>query len=276
MGIGIGIVGLGSLGGEFLIELVGEYYNSFFHLVDMDKVEKVNIGRHPLFEESDIGLYKTDVIAKKYSNMKSYPICVEKIDMSFFSNISLLVCAVDSLITRRWLNWALYQIDGNIIFLETGCEGKAAHARIFNPIKGIRDCGPCIECTIDLYTSDNDVIPLCTVPSEMDLKNCVQWANLTCKVFDVNEIMKLAIKKADGLDLDSSLIDLAFCQKILNNTIPTDLSTNKKIAKEAIKELRKFYKGKNNKTVFITLQDNFVQVHYLLKSDDNNSCYVCG
>jgi NEDD8-activating enzyme E1 len=181
-------VGLGSLGGEIIRNLVENFPFSSLHLVDHDRVEERNIGKHPFFTISDIGRFKTDVISDYYRNkieftLISHPIRIEQVPLNFFGKFSIIIAAVDSLATRRWLNWALYETyfgdDEDVpIFIEAGCEGNMAHSRLFRPMK--RRKGPCIECTKNLYKRGDETVAFCAITSQLtSIEQCIQWASIS-------------------------------------------------------------------------------------------------
>ena len=97
------IVGLGSLGGAFVQKLVEGFPFTNFHLVDHDRVEEGNIGRHPFFSSADVGLFKTDVISNYYRDRTeftfiSHPMRIEQVPTDFFNKFSVIIATVDSLV----------------------------------------------------------------------------------------------------------------------------------------------------------------------------------
>jgi molybdopterin/thiamine biosynthesis adenylyltransferase len=273
-------VGLGSLGAAFIRNLVENFHFSSLHLVDHDRVEERNIEKHPFFTIADIGRFKTDVISDYYRNktkftLISHPLRIEQVPLNFFARFSIIIAAIDSLTTRRWLNWALYEThfgdDKDVpIFIEAGCEGNMAHSRLFRPMK--RRKGPCIECTKNLYKTGDESIALCSIPPQLrSIEQCIQWASISC--FDLREIMEIAKKKAQEVGLDYESISLSKCEQFLNRTVPTDPETNQRIAREALNELKKGEDWKK-KTLFISLQNECEAQKIILEPSDEY-CHVC-
>ena len=77
-------------------------------------------------------------------------------DESFYRQFHIVVCGLDSIIARRWINGMLISLlvyeDGEldqssvIPMVDGGTEGFKGNARVILP--GI---SACIECTLDLY-----------------------------------------------------------------------------------------------------------------------------
>lgn len=237
-------------------------------MVDMDRVEAANIGRHPIFTQEDTGKFKAHVMAQKNEFVVAHNQRIEEMLISFFRHFHLIICAVDSISTRRWLNYALFECEQECLFIESGCEGKVAHARIFETIK--RGKGPCVECTLDLYAKD-ETLPLCGLPSEFgSVEMCVQWASAMNPTFDMDKTVELARDKAAQLGFNSHLVDREFCDSVLNRTVPTDPETNAEIAKLALDYLSKEPFGAHT---FINVCDGHVQKHNLLPSE--SECMIC-
>jgi molybdopterin/thiamine biosynthesis adenylyltransferase len=253
------VVGCGSLGGAFIQKLVEEFPDSSFYLVDHDKVETGNIERHPHFTFADVGLFKTDVISSYYRDrikFTSLPHRIEQVRLDFFTRFQIIILTVDSLTTRRWVNWALYETPFEMevpLFIEAGCEGKMAHSRLFRPLK--RKKGPCIECTKSLYTSPAEIPPLCSLPSKLStIEQCIQWARIILVNFDLPQICELAKNRAKEMGLDPNLLDLTKCKQVLGGIGPTEPSTNQEIARETLIEV-KDRKDWMSQTVFISIQN---------------------
>lgn len=249
------------------MEIKLKYPNTVIHIVDMDTVEAANIPSHSIFTKEDVGKYKIQAIAEKYDyGIIPHNKRVEEMPCDFFRQFDLIFCAVDSLNTRRWINWALFEINAKCIFVEAGCEGKVGHARLFRPIKR----GVCIECTLDLYATDEDKLPLCGFPSRLNsAEMCVQWASAINSSFDIGKTVELARSKALELGYNHLLIDKSFCDKVLNRTIPTDAETNRLVAKFAVAEVSEF-KGSH---VFLNVFEGNMEKHILLPVD--TKCMIC-
>jgi len=82
---------------------------------------------------------------------------IQDYDVTFYSNFHIVVCGLDSIVARRWLNGMLmslveYNEDGSVDpmtivpMVDGGTEGFKGNARVIIPTQT-----PCIECTLDLY-----------------------------------------------------------------------------------------------------------------------------
>jgi ubiquitin-activating enzyme E1 C len=77
-------------------------------------------------------------------------------DESFYRSFHIIVCGLDSILARRWLNGMVmslveYDDDGPkmqslIPIVDGGSEGFKGNARVIIPTMT-----PCIDCTLDLY-----------------------------------------------------------------------------------------------------------------------------
>lgn len=106
----------------------------------------------------------------------SIPLCnvtphfckIQDYDRSFYQQFHIVVCGLDSLVARRWINGMLtslldYDDDGKfdqssvIPLIDGGTEGFKGSARVVLP--GLTAC---IECTLELYPPQV-TYPLCTI-----------------------------------------------------------------------------------------------------------------
>ena len=78
-------------------------------------------------------------------------------DEDFYRSFHIIVCGLDSIVARRWLNGMVMSLvtfndDGTpdeetfIPIVDGGTEGFKGNARVIIPTMT-----PCIECTLDLY-----------------------------------------------------------------------------------------------------------------------------
>ncbi len=76
---------------------------------------------------------------------------------TFYQNFHIVVCGLDSIVARRWLNGMIMSlvtygedgtVDGGSIIpiVDGGTEGFKGNARVIIPTQT-----PCVECTLDLY-----------------------------------------------------------------------------------------------------------------------------
>lgn len=156
------VIGAGGLGCELLKDLALMGFGTI-HVIDMDTIELSNLNRQFLFRRKDLGQSKA-IVAAKFINERIPGVHVEAhygkiqdFDESFYSQFHIIVCGLDSIVARRWINGMVlsmvnYNDDGSpvqdsLVFLvDGGTEGFKGNARVIIP--GLTAC---IDCTIDLY-----------------------------------------------------------------------------------------------------------------------------
>lgn len=217
MGPRILLIGAGALGGEIAMLLPQElaYRNlkpEILHIVDDDVIEISNLHRQCLLSPEDVGRFKALVVSERLaSRFPLFPVSfdtkrVESLDLMFLLSFDIVFCAVDTLRSRRWINWLLVSGDtfaeninmndrvkstANSLFELKGPSGvtgqissssssSCASRRRTLLIEGgtfgvmghsrvIRDkSDACIECYIDLYSKEkfDHIIPLCTLTGD--------------------------------------------------------------------------------------------------------------
>lgn len=183
------VVGAGGLGCELLKDLA---YSGFrqIHVIDMDTIDVSNLNRQFLFREKDVGKAKATVAAefinKRVLGCKVEPhYCrIEDYDTDFYRQFHIVVCGLDSIVARRWINGMLvslleYDDDGNldqssmIPMVDGGTEGFKGHARVILP-----GMTPCIDCTLDLYPPQVN-FPMCTIAHTPRLpEHCIEYVKV--------------------------------------------------------------------------------------------------
>lgn len=82
---------------------------------------------------------------------------IEDHDEDFYSSFHIIVCGLDSIVARRWLNNMVFSLlrydddgavepDSVIPIVDGGTEGFKGNARVICPGQT-----PCIECNLDLF-----------------------------------------------------------------------------------------------------------------------------
>jgi ubiquitin-activating enzyme E1 C len=109
------IIGAGGLGCELLKDLA---YMGFadLHIIDMDTIDLSNLNRQFLFRRSDIGRSKAEVAAEFIH--KRVPGCnvtphykkIQDMDDDFYRSFNIVVCGLDSILARRWINGLLLSL----------------------------------------------------------------------------------------------------------------------------------------------------------------------
>lgn len=126
--------------------------------------------RQFLFRHKDIGSYKAEIAAKFVNsrvpgcNVIAHNCEIQAKDAAFYQQFHMIICGLDSIVARRWLNGMLMSLlvyeDGAldqssvIPLIDGGTEGFKGNARVILP-----GMNPCIECTLDLYPPQVNILP---------------------------------------------------------------------------------------------------------------------
>lgn len=166
------LVGVGGLGGEFLYALaLSDYQVASLCIVDSDLVSLHTCSRHAIFNcrsmiEKPKARLAASWLKERRCNVKveHFESSIQSFPLSFFQSFNVVICAVDNLETRRFVNCAVVQCNAvhkrELILLEGGTEGWMGHGRMMIP--GLT---PCLECHIDLYVVDERSFrPVCAGP----------------------------------------------------------------------------------------------------------------
>lgn len=184
------LVGMGALGCEMAKNLILSGYSQL-DLVDPDTIELSNLTRQLLFRPDNIGQSKAIVAAHALGHLQPSPVritphycAVEELSLSYLKTFNLIICTVDRMVTRFWLNEVVCQ-QLKVPMVELGTTGWMGHVRLLLPevIDLVKDMGACLYCWKDLYGVDLDEtdnvfdIPLCTLAGHpTDIKHCIGWA----------------------------------------------------------------------------------------------------
>ncbi|XP_047100634.1 NEDD8-activating enzyme E1 catalytic subunit [Schistocerca piceifrons] len=182
------VIGAGGLGCELLKDLALMGFKDI-HVIDMDTIELSNLNRQFLFRRKDIGKSKAEVAADFINNR--IPGCrvtphfckIQDFDESFYRSFHLVVCGLDSIVARRWINGMLISLlqyeDGEldrtsiVPMVDGGTEGFKGNARVILP--GVTAC---IECTLDLFPPQV-TYPLCTIANTPRLpEHCIEYVKV--------------------------------------------------------------------------------------------------
>mmetsp|Transcript_6851 Transcript_6851/g.10499 ORF Transcript_6851/g.10499 Transcript_6851/m.10499 type:complete len:314 (-) Transcript_6851:23-964(-) len=197
------LVGAGGLGCELLKDLLLMGFRTI-DVIDMDVIDVSNLNRQFLFRSSDVGQSKAEVAVRFCRErilrhtaadceqlLRAHFCKIQDKPRSFYANFDLVICGLDSIDARRWMNSMLCDLvhlnektgepallpDGtppNIIpMIDGGTEGLKGHARVIVPY-----FTACFECTIDQFPPQTNY-PICTLANTPRIpEHCIEWASL--------------------------------------------------------------------------------------------------
>uniref|UniRef100_A0A3B4E0D7 NEDD8-activating enzyme E1 catalytic subunit n=1 Tax=Pygocentrus nattereri TaxID=42514 RepID=A0A3B4E0D7_PYGNA len=184
------VVGAGGLGCELLKDLALSGFRHI-HVVDMDTIDVSNLNRQFLFRPQDVGRPKAEVAAdfinRRVPGCRTCSLFASGDRLIFFFSLNtefhIIVCGLDSVIARRWINGMLLSLlvyeDGvlntsSIIpLIDGGTEGFKGNARVILP-----GMTACIDCTLELYPPQIN-FPMCTIASMPRLpEHCIEYVRI--------------------------------------------------------------------------------------------------
>ncbi|KAL1373463.1 hypothetical protein pipiens_018644 [Culex pipiens pipiens] len=295
------VIGAGGLGCELLKDLALMGFRDI-HVIDMDTIELSNLNRQFLFRRADIGRSKAECAAAFINGR--VPGCtvtphfckIQDFDASFYRQFHIIVCGLDSIVARRWINGMLismveYEEDGSvdetsiIPLVDGGTEGFKGNARVILP--GV---SACIDCTLDLYPPQVNY-PLCTIANTPRLpEHCIeyvkiiQWPKEMPFGADVSldgddpQHLTWVYEKAQDRANTFNITGLSYrlVQGVLKNIIPAVASTNAVIAAACATEVFKIASSccetLNNYMVF---NDSDGIYTYTYEAEKKPDCLAC-
>uniref|UniRef100_A0A2K5CDQ6 NEDD8-activating enzyme E1 catalytic subunit n=1 Tax=Aotus nancymaae TaxID=37293 RepID=A0A2K5CDQ6_AOTNA len=182
------VIGAGGLGCELLKNLALSGFRQI-HVIDMDTIDVSSLNRQFLFRPKDVGRPKAEVAAEFLNDR--VPNCnvvphfnkIQDFNDTFYRQFHIVVCGLDSVIARRWINGMLISLlnyeDGvldpsSIIpLIGGGTEGFKGNAWVILP-----GMTACIECTLELYPPQVN-FPMCTIASMPRLpEHCIEYVRM--------------------------------------------------------------------------------------------------
>lgn len=255
------VIGAGGLGCELLKDLALMGFGNI-HVIDMDTIELSNLNRQFLFRHKDIGCSKAEVAAKfvnsRVPGCNVIPHCckIQDKDEDFYRQFHMVVCGLDSIVARRWINGMLLSLllyeNGEldrmsvIPMIDGGTEGFKGNVRVILP--GVTAC---IECTLDLYPPQV-TYPLCTIATTPRLpEHCIEYVKIIqwpkenpfdCPIDGddpqhINWIYEKSNERAAQFNIQGLTYRLV--QGVVKNIIPAVASTNAIIAATCATEVFK-------------------------------------
>eukprot|EP00817_Percolomonadidae_sp_ATCC50343_P000065 CAMPEP_0117426576 /NCGR_PEP_ID=MMETSP0758-20121206/6644_1 /TAXON_ID=63605 /ORGANISM="Percolomonas cosmopolitus, Strain AE-1 (ATCC 50343)" /LENGTH=405 /DNA_ID=CAMNT_0005211791 /DNA_START=216 /DNA_END=1433 /DNA_ORIENTATION=+ len=260
------IIGAGGLGCDLLKNLAMSGFKDI-HIIDMDTIDTSNLNRQFLFREADVDKPKSHVAAAFVANrvadvnIVAHNCAIQEYDSEFYMQFNLVVCGLDSIQARRWINSQLVSIAQNyekvIPMIDGGTEGFKGQARMIIP-----GHTACFECTMDLFTPQEEY-QLCTLANiPRQPHHCVAFAKIKLWGETTNKKTQDGVLIKDGVDIDSDnsahiqwLYEVAlkrandygikgvtyrFTQGVIKHIIPAIASTNAIIASACTNEALKY------------------------------------
>lgn len=292
------VIGAGGLGCEILKNLACSKITDI-HVIDMDTIDISNLNRQFLFRKADVGRYKAEVAAgfvmKRCKGVRITPHNkrIQDFDAEFYSQFQAIVCGLDSIEARRWINAMLVDMvdedDQESLkpLIDGGTEGFKGQARVIFPT-----VNSCIECQLDMH-APRAAVPLCTIANiPRQPEHCIEWAHIIAwdreKPFPrldkddpehITWLFQKALTRAQEFDIPG--VTYALTQGVVKNIIPAIASTNAVIAAACTNEVLKISTG-GNIAPFLGMEENYMMYSgndsiytYTFKHERKDDCPVC-
>ena len=215
-------------------------------------------------------------------------------DDDYYSQFNLIICGLDSIEARRWINSTLFSLvddsnpDSLKPLIDGGTEGFKGQSRVILPT-----VTSCIECQLDMH-APRPQVPLCTLASiPRQASHCVEWAHIIKWEEDRKEIVldtddpehitwlyTHALARAKEFNIEG--VTYSLTQGVVKNIIPAIASTNAIIAASCVNEAFKIVTssasflgqpGTNNYMLYTGDAGIYTYTFEHQKKDD---CPVCG
>lgn len=165
------LVGCGATGSEYIKYFMVLDMIKKITLVDNDTIEESNITRQFLYQENDVGKYKSEVI---YNKIKKNVKCqyfnnkIEDCQIKDFSEYDLIISSLDNIDARQYLDHISEKLD--IPFVDCGLYGLNGSTYICKNNNYLR-------YSEYIKNFDNEVTPSCTIKNNpQNINHCVEWA----------------------------------------------------------------------------------------------------
>ncbi|KKY25998.1 putative nedd8-activating enzyme e1 catalytic subunit [Diplodia seriata] len=268
----------------------------------MDTIDVSNLNRQFLFRQSDVGKYKAEVAArfveKRVKGVKITPYRgkIQDKDEDFYLQFAMVVCGLDSIEARRWINATLVDMvdidnpDSLKPLIDGGTEGFKGQARVILPTMT-----SCIECQLDMH-APRAAVPLCTLATiPRQPQHCIEWAHIiaweeerkgdTLDTDDPEHITWLynkALVRAKEFNIPG--VTYSMTQGVVKNIIPAIASTNAIVAAACCNEAFKIATTTNpalgmpdsgNGNYMYYTGDDSVYT-YTFEHEKKDDCPICG
>ncbi|KUJ22281.1 uncharacterized protein LY89DRAFT_693715 [Mollisia scopiformis] len=293
----INVFGAGGLGCEILKNLALSGFKKI-HVIDMDTIDVSNLNRQFLFRQSDVGESKAEVAAKfvekrvKGVSITPHNCKIQDKDEDFYMQFTLVICGLDSIEARRWINSTLVDLvdmnnpDSFKPLIDGGTEGFKGQSRVIYPTMT-----SCIECQLDMH-APRAAVPLCTLATiPRQPEHCIEWAHIMAweqeKPFPkldnddpehITWLYKKALARAAEFNITG--VTYSLTQGVVKNIIPAIASTNAIIAASCCNEAFKIATNANpalgGEENYMMYSGNDSIYTYTFKHEKKDDCPVCG
>jgi len=296
------VIGAGGLGCELLKNLAMMGFRNI-DVIDMDTIDLSNLNRQFLFRQSDVGKFKAQVAAECINRripgckVKPHNCKIQDYDCDFYSGFHLVVCGLDSVVARRWINGMLIslldwdedtgELDKSTLvpLIDGGTEGFKGNARVIYP--GVTAC---IDCTLDLFPPQVN-FPLCTIAHTPRLpEHCVEYGRVLLwpkeKPFGeetaidgddpahISWIYERARERAEEYGIQG--VTYRLTQGVVKHIIPAVASTNAVIAAACTTEVFKVVTSCAAPLAnYMVFNDTEGIYTYVYEQEKNENCLAC-
>ncbi|CAD2221221.1 ThiF family, putative [Angomonas deanei] len=301
------VVGSGGLGCELLHLLALSGFHDLA-TIDMDRIDLSNLNRQFLFQEKDVGRFKSEVAAEyvreRCPGVSVVGVCgrIEDQPDDFYRKFSVVLFALDSVPARRWMNrklidlgeWVEDEHSGTVrlgevtVMMDLGTEGYEGHCRWMN-VTGNQNC--CLECIVAEYLIRRKEVPLCSLTSiPRSAEHCVlyvmqkEWPDHREEPLDADNpahiswVMERAAERQAAFHIAGDAIDHHFVLGVVKNIVPAVGFTNAIVSSQAVTELLKGFTGihtnLNNQCNYAGNGKPGLNTN-VLRRDPNPHCSVC-
>ncbi|KAI0082813.1 hypothetical protein K474DRAFT_1611060 [Panus rudis PR-1116 ss-1] len=288
------VIGAGGLGCEILANLALTGFRDI-HVIDMDTIDISNLNRQFLFRPKDVGKSKAIVAAEFIMNrvpgvkVTPYYGKIQDKDIDYYMQFSMVVCGLDSVEARRWINATLVNMvdeenpESLKPLIDGGTEGFKGQARVILPT-----VTSCYECSLDMLNKPT-AFPICTIANTPRLpEHCIEWASVLewprvhgDKKLDTDDpehigwLYNVAAKRAKEFNIEG--VTWSLTQGVVKNIIPAIASTNAIIAAACCNEAFKIATTSaaylNNYFMLIGTDGVY---SYTFEHEKRKDCPVCG
>ena len=274
-----------------------------------------NLNRQFLFREADVGKSKAEVAAafveKRVKGVKisAYNGKIQDKDEEYYKQFKLIVCGLDSIEARRWINATLVDmVDPDDMesfkpLIDGGTEGKRRYVPTIKThdtdqdhhsgFKGqsrviLPTMNPCIECQLDMH-APRAAVPLCTLATiPRQPAHCIEWAHLIAweeerkdNILDSDDsehitwLYEKALARAQDFNIQG--VTYSMTQGVVKNIIPAIASTNAIIAASCCNEALKIVTSSNPFLNNYMMYSGDEGVYtYTFENERKPDCPVCG